>query len=250
MIITIDIGNSNTVIVGYKDNKRVLEARIDTYKKDVIKNYTIKLKEIIKEIPEDIIVSCVVPMIKDQFIETIELLFQKKPIMIDATSIDGLTIKLDNPNDIGADFIATSWGAIQKYQTPVIIADVGSATKLTVVDETGSFLGGAIIPGIGTSMRAFAEYIPHLPEVALEFPKTVIGSGTIDAIQSGALYGLVSQIEGLAMRMEKELGTSCTKIITGGYASIIHGATEAFIYDEFLLNDGLYEIYQKGAFKR
>ncbi|QIK56863.1 type III pantothenate kinase [Erysipelothrix sp. HDW6A] len=244
MILTIDIGNSNTVFVSYNGHKNINE-RVVTGKELAYEYYKLILKDLnIK--PEAVIVSCVVPRIQEDVRRAIFDVCGLEALFINSTTVKDFDIRLDNPMDIGADFIATAMGAMGKYDCPIIIADIGSATKLTYVNNEGAFCGGIIIPGIGTSVEAMYSYIPHLPQVPLEIPSKVIGTGTIDAIQSGIMYGIIAQIEGLARKMEQEIGQECVKLLTGGYASLIHEHTEGFIYEPDLLNDGLNEIYKRG----
>lgn len=249
MILTIDIGNSNTVVVGY-DETRVFEDRIITAKNNGFEYYVRSFQDMSLKDVEDVIVSCVVPRVQDEITRAIEDVFKLKPILINARTIKNFKIHLDKPEEIGADFIATSFGALGKYDMPAIVADAGSATKLTYTTQSKEFGGGVIIPGLGTSVQAFQEYIPHLPDVPLVVPKKVIGNSTTDAIQSGVMYGLISQVEGIASKMEREIGQPCIKILTGGYGHLIHEKTEGFIFDPYLLNDGLFEIYTKGMFVR
>ncbi len=247
MVITVDIGNSNTVVVAYYEEKQN-EYRFETVKENVTSYYTDKFAQMGFHSIDAILVSCVVPRIAEEISNVMSNIYGIKPLFIDANSIRNFNIHLDNPKEIGADFIATSFGAIGKYDLPAIIVDIGSATKLTYVDKNSAFGGGIIVPGLGTSIEAMYQYIPHLPKVPLEIPKKVIGTGTIDAMQSGMLFGLVAQIEGLANRMEQEIGVKCTRILTGGYSSIIAKELPDFNYDPTLLNDGLFEIYKRGAF--
>ncbi|CAH2761046.1 type III pantothenate kinase [Erysipelothrix amsterdamensis] len=248
MILTIDVGNSNTVIVGYEKNQIVYKERINTEKNNVASYYTSQFESLDCDM-EAVILSSVVPNITDTIISVLTKQFA---CSIDSVSIDNVQnfdVKLDNPKEIGADFIATAVGAFSQYQAPIIIADIGSASKISVVDSEGAFSGGVIIPGIQTSLDALVHYIPHLPTVALEVPPNVIGTNTQSCIQSGITYGLVAQIQGLATMMEKELGMKCTKIITGGYAQLIHYNLPDFIHKPDLLNDGLRILYQNDYFK-
>lgn len=244
MVLTIDVGNSNTVIMVYNEGENTYKKRIITEKNNVIEYYT-KMLEMKDEDMDCIVLSCVVPKIFDDIMAVLENNFDTKIIVVRPDTVSSLEILLEDPQTIGADFIATSMGAIDKYDLPVIVADVGSATKLTYTDENGAFLGGTIMPGLGTSIKALHEFIPHLPQTKMALPEKVIGSNTEMAIQSGIIYGLVGQIEGLAKRMEEEQGKQCVKIITGGYASLIKDQLDGFIYDPHLLNDGLYSIYEK-----
>ncbi|CAM3646027.1 type III pantothenate kinase [Erysipelothrix urinaevulpis] len=245
MILTIDVGNSNTVMVAYNDEgTRVYEQRIIT-EKNKVETYYKEMFERIEVEVEAVVVSCVVPHVHDGLMKALKSVFASVVFVVSAKTVKSLTILLEDPMDIGADFIATSMGAMEKYNKPIIVADVGSATKLTYTDEDGNFCGGAILPGLGTSVKSLHDFIPHLPMVDIKLPKNAIGNSTIDAIQSGIMYGLIGQIEGIAKRMEDERGIKCVKIVTGGYGALIENELEGFIYDPFLLNDGLYAIYKK-----
>ncbi|MEG0328381.1 MAG: type III pantothenate kinase [Erysipelothrix sp.] len=245
MILTIDIGNSNTVLVGYENDDRVFTQRIETHKENVYTYY----KEVFSAIDinvSEVVVSCVVPSVYEEFNKCVKEIYKIEPKYINGDTIINFKILLDEPRDIGADFIATGVGALAKYTQPVIIADVGSATKLTVIDSEGSFAGGVIVPGLGTSVEALNSFIPHLPSVELIVPNLVIGNGTIPAIQSGVMFGLIAQIEGLANKMEAELGQKCIRVLTGGYAALFKDDITGFVYDPYLLSDGMYQIVKKG----
>ena len=99
------------------------------------------------------------------------------------------------------------------------------------------------VRGIGISSEALTRFIPQLPAIKIEVPKKVIGNDTITSMQSGLLYGAIAMVEGLAMKIESELGMQATKVVTGGYAAELYQAMKDFIYDDFILNEGLYEIY-------
>lgn len=248
MILTVDVGNSNTVSRAYRNGQKGKEFRFDTVKEDAYAYYVNEFKAMNLEQVDKIVVSCVVPRIENEIRKALFDVFGNQPLFINASTIKNFTIHLENPLEIGADFIATAFGAIANYPLPAIIADIGSATKLTVIDEDGSFKGGVILPGLGTSTDAMYRYIPHLPKVPLVLPETVIGTSTIGAIQSGFIYGLIAQIEALSDMLQDEMGVTCTKILTGGYANIIESVMADFVFDPDLLNDGLYEIVERGTY--
>jgi len=250
MILTVDIGNSNTVMVGYNRNKEIVYThRILTFKKHTKKLLSQVLKELTINV-ENVIVSCVVPRIEQDIIETIETVLNVKPIMIKGATIDKMKINIDNHLELGADLICTSVGAASKYNTPVIVADIGSATKLTLTNIDNVYEGGIILPGLGSSLQSMVDMIPHLPSVDLKLPDSSIGKNTISAIQSGVLYGVVAQIEGLANRFEKELNKKCERVLTGGYTVLFKHMLPDFHYEEYLVNDGLIEIYLKDMYKK
>ncbi len=248
MLFTIDVGNSNTVFVVYDGEKEIFTTRMITKKEDSVYYYEQALKALNYPIT-DIVLSSVVPTITQE----VEMAAQRSLKMVVKTlsgaSIKDFKINLENPLEIGADFIATSIGASEKYQAPIIIVDIGSATKLTLTSHPMVFEGGIILPGLGTSLKALTQFIPHLPDVPLHVPEKVVGHSTVSAIQSGAMYGLIAQVEGLTSRMEKELGQECVKIVTGGYARLVHSYLLDFKYEPSLLNEGLQIIHRKDLIK-
>lgn len=250
MILTIDIGNSNTVFVGYNNDKEIIyEHRVLTFKKDTKSLLRDLLKGLELEV-DDVIISCVVPSIEKDVLETVKEVFGIDALSIKGHLMQNFEINIDHPETLGADLICTSVGASVKYDLPVIVADIGSASKLTLTNKGPVYEGGIIWPGLGSSLNSMIEMIPHLPIVDLEIPKSSIGKNTIDAIQSGMTYGIVAQIEGLANRIEKEIGQKCERVLTGGYAKIFRHLLEDFIYDEHLVSEGLIEIYFNNLIKK
>ncbi len=248
MLLTIDIGNSNIVVVCYDKHKKIIfDQRYETIKEDVLVYYTqwvtfelYPLKDKLKI--KRFILSSVVPKVTATFFNLVEeiLAIEGKNCSLD--TVKDFEVKLTQPSDIGADFIATSYGALAKYDLPCVIADLGSATKLSALSKDFVFEGGVILPGIKISRDALSSFIPHLPQIAIEVPKTVIGKDTIHAMESGLMYGHIDSVIGIAERMAKELGHNCTKIVTGGFSNVVYPYLSEFKFEPFLLNDGLFEI--------
>lgn len=251
MLLTIDIGNSNIVCVVYSDSKEKLyDARYETVKEDVksayrdfVLNQIYPLKD--KYNLEAFIVSSVVPSVDQVFFETVEISLGIKGYKCMTETVSEFEILLTNPKELGADFIATSYGAMCKYKTPIVVADLGSATKLSAINSKGQFAGGIIMPGLRISQDALNRFIPHLPTIPLDIPKSVLGIDTITAMQAGLMFSTIDSITGIAQRIENEFNEKCTRILTGGLSILIKDHTESFIYEPFLLNEGLYEIYRK-----
>ncbi len=251
MLLTIDIGNSNIVCVVYSDSKEKLyDARYETIKEDVksayrdfVLNQIYPLKD--KYNLEAFIVSSVVPSVDQMFFETVEISLGIKGYKCTTETVSEFEILLTNPKELGADFIATSYGAMCKYKTPIVVADLGSATKLSAINSKGQFAGGIIMPGLRISQDALNRFIPHLPTIPLDIPKSVLGIDTITAMQAGLMFSTIDSITGIAQRIENEFNEKCTRILTGGLSILIKDHTESFIYEPFLLNEGLYEIYRK-----
>lgn len=250
MLLTIDVGNSNLVAVVYDDHRHlVFDERIVTQKQNVATYYEDWLIRLLSKVNhlaaiEGVIFSSVVPSITRDIVDIIKSKTHLDPMIVSADLLSEFVVHLDQRNQLGADFIATSFGAMADYPLPAIVADLGSATKISVLNAKGEFEGGVIVPGVGISVEALVGFIKHLPEIELKVPDKVIGKNTILAMQSGLLYGVISSVEGLADRIETELGQPITRLLTGGYSKIVQAHMPTFIYDEFLLNNGLYEIYQ------
>lgn len=248
MLLTIDIGNSNIVVVVYDAQKnRLFDRRYETVKENVEAYYT---QWIVQELwplkqahhLERFIISSVVPKVTPDFLRLLPKLLEIEGVNLGLDLVPEFMVKLSQPKDIGADFIATSYGAFCKYKMPCVIADLGSATKLSALSKNHVFEGGVIIPGIKISRDALSTFIPHLPTIAIEVPKTVIGKDTIHAMESGLMYGHIESVRGIAERMAYELGHPTVKILTGGFSNVVYPYLPDFVFEPFLLNDGLFEI--------
>lgn len=251
MLLTIDIGNTNVVAVVYDENRtRLYTQRFATVKHDADVFYrTLIQKDFLPLLSEIEIssycLSCVVPSITASVIEALESTLKIKGINLSTQTVPDFIIHLDKPSDLGADFIATSFGAMAKYRLPIVLADLGSATKISVLNSRGEFEGGIISPGVGISIDALNRFIPQLPEIKMEIPARVIGRDTITSMQSGWLHGTIAMVEGLADKIENELGQKATRVLTGGYSIPLHEGFPEFNFDEYLLNEGLFEIDRK-----
>lgn len=242
MICTLDIGNSNIYTIVYnKDKEIILENRTETLReknKDFYLNFFRKLKDEVNQSIEIIMISCVVPSINDIVIQSANEIFNCPVISINPNNVD-LDIHLDNPNELGADFIAGAYGAIHQYETPVIIIDMGTASKISVVGHDRHFLGGVIEPGVAQQARILNENIPHLPEIELEVPDKVMGNNTIQCIQSGILHGALLGLLAMAKEIEKELNEPSKILLTGGYVNLYNNLY-GVEFNPYLLNEGLY----------
>ena len=142
----------------------------------------------------------------------------------------GVPLLVDNPKEIGADRIVNTLAAHTLYGGPAIVVDFGTSTNLDVVSPKGEFLGGALAPGIEISVDALAQRAAQLRKVELIKPKSVIGKNTVEALQSGTIYGFAGQVDGLVNRISDELEAQFnerpTVIATGGLAPLIFGVAE------------------------
>ena len=168
------------------------------------------------------------------------------PILIGPGTKTGLAIKVDNPLEIGNDLIADLVSAKEKYGYPTLIADLGTASKILLLDKTGTFTSCLIMPGLTLSAQSLSNKAALLPEVSLIAPNTVLAKNTLSAMNAGIVYGHADMILGLINRIEKELGYSCKHILTGGGSIYIKDILkDDFIYDQNLNLDGLNIIVNK-----
>ena len=155
-------------------------------------------------------------------------------------------IKMDNPKAVGGDRSVAAVAAIAKYEGPIIIIDMGTATTMDVVDKAGSYIGGVILPGVKVSLNSLVSNTAQLPRINLDVPKRTIGKNTIECMRNGIMYGNAAMLDGLIDRMEAELGEPATLVATGGMSRFITPlCTHKIIYDADLLLRGLLILYRQ-----
>jgi len=251
MILTIDIGNSNIVLGGVKDDQIVFEARLRTEATKTSDQYCVDLKILMevygvsnKDI-EGTIIASVVPQVLNSMSTAIQKLTGKVPLVVGPGLKTGLNILLENPGQTGADLVVADVAALREHKPPLIVIDMGTATTMSVLDKNGAHIGGCIIPGVKISMDALTDRTALLPGLQLDQPKKAIGRNTIDAMRSGIMLGTACMLDGMVERMEAELGCKTTVIITGGIAKFIAPMCKTpMIYDKDLLIKGLAALYR------
>lgn len=252
MLLAIDIGNTNIVIGGIKDNQIVFEARIATDRSKTSDQYAVDIKDILSlfdvkaEDIQDCIISSVVPPVFNSVRTGILKVTGKSPMVVGPGLKTGLKIHMDNPAQVGSDRIVIAVAALAEYKPPLILMDLGTATTLEVVGEGSTYLGGCIIPGVRISLDALTSRTAQLPGIRLEQPKRVIGKNTVDCMRSGIMYGTAAMLDGMLDRLEEELGSPATVIATGGIAQFVVPLCRREIkLEKDLLLKGLNLIYQK-----
>ena len=251
MILTIDIGNSNIVLGGVRDQEIVFEARLRTEPTKTSDQYCVDLKILMevygvsnKDI-EGTIIASVVPQVLNSMRTAIQKLTGKVPLVVGPGLKTGLNILLENPGQTGADLVVADVAALREHKPPLIVIDMGTATTMSVLDKNGAHIGGCIIPGVKISMDALTDRTALLPGLQLDQPKKAIGRNTIDAMRSGIMMGTACMLDGMVERMEEELGCKTTVIATGGIAKfIVPMCKTPMIYDKDLIIKGLAALYR------
>lgn len=151
--------------------------------------------------------------------------FNVEPLIARANLDWGFEIKIDNPNEVGADRLLNALAGHRQFGGPLIVVDFGTATTFDVVDETGAYMGGVICPGVNLSLEALHQAAARLPRIGMGRPQSVIGRSTIPAMQSGVYWGYIGLIEGLIARIKAEYGHPMKVIATGGLAPLFSEGT-------------------------
>lgn len=255
MIFTVDAGNTNIVLGGFENDRLLFTSRVATQTALMADEYAVKFSEILTLYgykPSDIsgaIVSSVVTPLTPVFKIALERLGSFKTIVVGPGIKTGVNIKIDDPAALGADLVCGAVGAMEKYDPPCVIFDLGTATTISAIDRNRFFLGGSIIPGVKVSLKALSATAAALPDINTELTGDVlIGTNTVDSMKSGSIIGTASMMDGMAIRYKEAIGQDASVIATGGLApAIVPYCREKFILDETLLIDGLYTLYKKNA---
>ncbi len=215
-LLAIDMGNTNIVCAVFKDDKPMRTVRMETNL-----NFWSKFEPLKNESPDAVVISSVVPRMDAVFREACINLFHVEPRFI-TTENAQVPVDVDQPREIGADRLCNVAAATEKYPLPAIIVDFGTATTYDVVDEKGTFIGGAIAPGIDVSARYLFESAALLRETAFQFPDSPVAKNTVTNLQAGIMFSAVDEVEGMITRINKTMGwKSPSVILTGGFSTLI-----------------------------
>ncbi len=252
MILTIDIGNTNTVVGCFRNNDLLFVERLSTDTSKTVLEYAISIKNVLEMYQIDpsqmtgSVISSVVPTVTGMFREAIEKITGARVMIVGPGVKTGLNILMDNPAQVGSDLIVNAVAGIAEYSLPLAIIDMGTATTIEIIDENKNFIGGMILPGIKVSLDSLTSRTSQLPRISMEAPKRVIGKNTVESMKSGLIFGNASCLDGMIDRIQQELGKEITVVATGGLAErIIPHCFHSIILDDALLLKGLMLIYQK-----
>jgi len=254
MILAIDVGNTN-IVIGCMEKEKVLfteRLSTDTVKTSleyaILFRVALDLHGIDPKGVEGSIISSVVPPITPVIRTALRKICGKKAMVLGPGIRTGLNIRIDEPSTVGADLVAGAAGALAKYQPPLVVIDMGTATTLSVVDRDRNYIGGSIMPGLRLNLSSLVTKTSMLSGISLDVPKHAIGRNTVEAMRSGLVYGHAAMIDGLLDRMEEEMGEKLTAIATGGLSpSVAPACRHEIILDKTLLLTGLQVIYEKNV---
>ena len=253
MLMTIDVGNTNTVIGAFGENSELVFCmRIETSVSRMADEYTVLISNYlaINEISvKDItaaIISSVVPPVTEQIRTSLRRLFGIDCMVVGPGVKTGLNIRIDDPATLGADMCCVGVAAKIHYDLPCIIVDLGTASKVFAVNEKGEFLGGIISVGVEMAFRALSSGTASLPLISGGNVPHAIGTNTVDSMRSGVIIGMASMIDGFVERFTKEMGSVKSVVATGGYSPLVLPyCKNSIVYDADLLLKGMLAIYKK-----
>ncbi|MEM1124033.1 MAG: type III pantothenate kinase [Bacteroidota bacterium] len=234
MLIAIDIGNSNVSLAIHQNNDWTHFWRYPTIRDESPFFYRMKIANDLLEHDIDVqrvhkvVLSSVVPSLTPVFKEILPGTFPAPLVVVGPHVYPKISLKIDNPNEIGSDLVANAVAANTIYQKDCIVVDFGTALTFTTVSKAGDVLGVAIAPGLKTAIAALFSKTAQLPEVPLNLPQTPVGKNTIHAIQSGILVGYVGLVKHMLVEIRKEVGEHYIAVATGGLSSILHPLKDQF----------------------
>ena len=255
MLLTIDCGTTNTGFAVFADGSKRGVWRLSTDVHRTADEYAVWLTQLMSLAdiaPGDIsdaVVASVVPDAIFPLKTLIRTYFEVEPLIVGEPGVElGIEIRIDRPEQLGADRLANAVAAQVHYPGDLIVVDFGTATTFDVIDGDGNYAGSVIAPGINLSMDALYMASAQLPRVAIARPTRVIGGATVPAIQSGVFWGYVAMIEGLVARIRKEYGKPMRVVATGGLAPLFAEMTDSIeAIDLDLTMRGLVEIHRRNA---
>jgi type III pantothenate kinase len=252
MLLTIDVGNTNTVLGVFHGEELAAHWRLTTARSQTVDEYGVLIRNLftLKELDprqvQGVIVSSVVPPMNWTLAQTSKIYFGQKAMFVEPGVKTGMAVLVDNPQEVGADRIVNGVAAFHKYGGPCIVVDFGTAITFDVISAKGEYSGGVIAPGIGISAEALFARAAKLPRVEIKDPGKVIGTNTVAHMQAGLYYGAVDMVDGMLSRIKAEIGSKVRVIATGGQAKLVaKGSKHIEETDEFLTLDGLRLIWEK-----
>jgi len=252
MLLTIDVGNTNTVLGVFRGEELIANWRLTTARQQTVDEYGVLTRNLFTLAGLDpdaitgVIISSVVPPVNWTLGEMSRVYFGKKALFVELGVKTGMAVLVDNPSEVGADRIVNGVAAFHKYGGPCIVVDFGTAITFDAISAKGEYLGGVIAPGLGISSEALFARTARLPRVEIKDPGKVIGTNTVTHMQAGLYYGAVDMVDGMLARMKKEIGENVKVVATGGQAKLVSKGSEHIQHtDEFLTLTGLRLIWEK-----
>ena len=252
MLLAIDVGNTQTVMGLFEGDELVDQWRLSTVRERTADEYRLYFAGLLRQDGyrlsdiDGTALSSVVPEVKQALTVVAERMIDGPVVVVGPGIRTGMPIAIDNPREVGADRVVNSIAAAARHGTPVVSVDFGTSTNMDVVDASGAYVGGAIAPGLEVSEQALIGRAAALRSVEFAEPRHAIGRNTVEAMQSGLLYGHAGLVDGIVARLVEEVGGDPVVVATGGLApTIVPLCRTVSIVDERLTLDGLRIVYER-----
>jgi type III pantothenate kinase len=252
MLLTIDVGNTNTVLGVFRGEQLLANWRLTTAREQTVDEYGVLTRNLFSLAGLDrdgiggVIISSVVPPVNWTLGEMAKRYLGRRALFVEPGVKTGMAVLVDNPLEVGADRIVNGVAAFHEYGGPCVVVDFGTAITFDVISAKGEYLGGVIAPGLGISSEALFARAARLPRVEIKDPGKVIGTNTVTHMQAGLYYGAVDMVDGMLARIKAELGADVPVVATGGQARLVaRGSKHIKHTDEFLTLKGLRLIWEK-----
>jgi type III pantothenate kinase len=255
MLLAVDVGNTQTTIGMFERDRLEQHWRISSSADRTADELALIIQGLLGQVGlsfsrqiTGVVIASVVPRVTQAMREMTERYFRFPPVIVEPGVKTGMPILTDNPKEVGADRVVNSVAAFELYGGPCIVVDFGTATTFDAVSPKGEYLGGSIAPGVEISTNALVNAGAMLRRVEYILPRSVIGKTTVEAIQSGVIYGFAGQVDAIVERMAKELGGKVEVVATGGLAPVIQPETVTIDHHEpWLTLIGLRIIFERNA---
>lgn len=254
MLLAVDIGNTQTHLGAFAEGRLLEHWRFGTDRDatadELASAYTnlLALRSLSFSDIDDVIVSSTVPKVVPEYVEMTERYLGEQCLVVGPGLKTGMPIRVENPRELGADRLVNAVAAYDRLGGPCVVVDFGTAITFDAISAEGEYLGGIIAPGVEISLGALTERAAKLPQVELTEPERLIGRTTLEAIQSGVIYGFAAQIDGIVERLREELSDELQVIATGGLSShIVPFCDSVEQTDDMLTLDGLRLIHERNA---
>lgn len=253
MLLAIDVGNTN-IVLGLMDQREIrFTARFRTDRAKTEDEYALMFRNLFdlhrvdRSAIEGGIISSVVSELGEVIRKAVEIVVHVRPIMVGAGVRTGLNIRASNAAELGSDIVVGAVAALERFPAPILLIDMGTATTLSVIGEGREFLGCVIAPGLRVSIDALSSGTSQLPKIDLRAPGRVLSTNTVECMNSGAVYGCASMLDGLIDRVEEELGRPMASVVaTGGLMKLVAPYCRHPMYlDGDLMLKGLKILYDK-----
>ena len=249
MLLTIDVGNTNTVLGLFEGTELIRSWRITTHARATADEIALTFRGLIREPISGVSLCSTVPsVLRGMRTMLMENYADLPTVIVEPGTKTGVPILTDNPREVGADRIVNTLAAFELFGGPSVVVDFGTSTNFDVVSDKGEVLGGALAPGIEISLDALAARAAQLRKVELVRPRSVVGKNTVEALQSGAIYGFAGQVDGLVDHISSEVGELTAVVATGGLAPVVIDESRTITHHEpDLTLIGLRMIFERNA---